>query len=137
MLGTVLRDRTRIPPSVVLVAYQYRGALTVDVEESHGRELELLRMAEQRSWDAAEEARQEARRIARNNEALRNQLSELRRQKKNAQTKVRRLREKLASVPKPEPKVEVLTTYGGREGLLAAAKEVSDYGRRKRLALAA
>ena len=115
------------------MAYQYKGAVTVDVEDSHEREMELLRMAEQRSWDAAEEARQEARRIARQNASLREQLAEVRRQKKNAQTKARRLREKLAAVPqaKPEPVAEP-TIYGGPQGLLAAAAEVARFERRKR-----
>ena len=116
------------------MTYQYRGSVTVDVEDSHERELGLLRIAEQRSWDAAEEARQEARRIARQNAALREKLAAVRRQKKNAQTNARRLREKLAAAPhaKPEPVAEPITAFGGREGLLAAAAEVSRVARRKR-----
>jgi hypothetical protein len=114
------------------MTYKYSGPLTVDVEDSHERQIELLRMAEQRSWDAAEEARQEARRIARQNEALRNQMAELRRQKKNAQTQARRLRTKIATVPKPEPIISLPTVFGGRQGLLAAAAEVARFEARRR-----
>ena len=132
-LGTMLRHRRRVQKGVELMSYQYKGAVTIDVEDSHGREMELLRMAEQRSWDAAEEARQEARRIARQNAYLREQLAEARRQKKNAQTKARRLRAKLAAEPtKPEPVISLPSVFGGREGLLAAAAEVGLVARRKR-----
>jgi hypothetical protein len=135
LLGTLPRHRRRIQAVLVMSPYQYKGALTLAAEDSTEREMELLRMAEHRSWDAAEEARQEARRIARQNAALREQLAELRRQKKNAQTKVRRLRVKLAAKPAPAPepvRTSLPTVFGGREGLLAAAQEVSEYGRRKR-----
>lgn len=116
------------------MTYQYGGTLTLDVEDSHERQLELLRLAEQRSWDAAEEARQEARRIARQNVALRDQLADQRRKKRNAQTQARRLRERLAEVRQniPEPAPDPTTIHGGREGLLAAAAEVARYEARKR-----
>lgn len=116
------------------MTYQYGGTLTADVEDSHERQLEFLRMAEQRSWDAAEEARQEARRIARQNAALRDQLADQRRKKRNAQTQTRRLREKLSEALQniPEPAPIQTTAFGGREGLEAAAREVAEFARRKR-----
>jgi hypothetical protein len=117
--------------------YQYKGALTVDVEESHERRIQLLEEAEQRAWDAAEAAREEAARVARENAKLRAQLSDQWRRKRNAQARARRLRDALAARPKPEPKPELPTTFGGREGLEAACREVAAYERRKRHELAA
>lgn len=115
------------------MTYQYSGSLTLEVEDSLERQMELLRMAEQRSWDAAEEARREARRIARQNASLRDQLADQRRKKRNAQTLARRLREKLDAAPKPAPAPETpVTAFGGREGLEAAAREVAEHSRRKR-----
>jgi hypothetical protein len=120
--------------------YQYKGSLTLEVETSLERQMELIRAAEQRSWEAAEEARLEARRIARQNKSLREQLADQRRKKRNAQTQARRLRERLgevmASIPKPEPEHND-TIHGGREGLEAACREVAAYERRKRHELAA
>lgn len=112
--------------------YQYRGAVTLEVEEGFERQMKLLREAEERSWDAAEQARAEAERLNRENAKLRAQLSDQWRRKRNAQAKARRLRAALAEAPKPEPTPEPMTTYGGREGLEAAAREVARFEKRRR-----
>jgi hypothetical protein len=117
-----------------VMVYQYKGSLTLEVETSLEQQMELIRAAEQRSWEAAEEARLEARRIARQNQALRDQLADQRRKKRNAQTQARRLRERLgevlATIPEPEPEPD--TVHGGREGLEAACREVAAFEARRR-----
>lgn len=112
--------------------YQYKGALTVDAEESHERRIQLLEEAEQRAWDAAEAARKEAARVARENAKLRAQLSDQWRRKRNAQARARRLRDALAARPKPEPVPVMPTSFGGREGLEAACREVARFEARRR-----
>jgi hypothetical protein len=112
--------------------YQYKGALTVDVEDSHEREMEALRVAEQRAWDAAEAARKEAAKVASENAKLRAQLSDQWRRKRNAQAKARRLREQLKAAPKPDPVPDMSTMFGGREGLEAACQEVARFEARRR-----
>jgi dsDNA-specific endonuclease/ATPase MutS2 len=118
------------------MAYQYKGALPVEVETSLERELELIREAEQKAWDAAEAARKEAARVARENQALRQQLSDQWRRKRNAQARARRLRDKLAegrkAQPKPEPADTLPSSFGGREGLEAACREVARFEARRR-----
>lgn len=114
------------------MVYQYRGAMPVALEDSLEREIELIRECEQKAWDAAEAARAEAARIAKENAKLRAQLSDQWRRKRNAQARARRLRAALAAAPKPEPIPENPTTYGGAEGLKAACEEVARFERRKR-----
>ena len=115
------------------MVYQYKGAVTLEVEEGFERQMELLREAEQRSWDAAEKARAEANNLSRENAKLRAQLSDQWRRKRNAQARARRLRAALAKAPKPELVLEPLTSYGGREGLEAACREVARYEKRRRM----
>ena len=114
------------------MSYQYKGNVSLKVEDVYERRIQVVEEAEQKAWEAAEAARKEAARVARENAKLRAQLADQWRRKRNAQARARRLRDALAATPKPEPKPEPLTTYGGREGLLAACQEVALYEKRRR-----
>jgi hypothetical protein len=121
---------------VVIVLYQYKGAVTVGRESEFENQVEQLRQDEQRAWDMAQAAEAEVQRVEAENKKLRDTLADLRRHKKNLQKRIRRMHAAAAAPKPPKPK-PVLTSFGGREGLAAAAKEARDHERRKRLALAA